>query len=94
MALSPVFPGRDACGIGAADFTTRLAVEGAVECGATIGDSVLRNGGVGGGEFPAVEDARVDVELDRNARLQEAVGVVDVFVTEDLEVADIDVGGR
>jgi hypothetical protein len=59
-----------------------------------IGDGALGDVGVGGDGVVFVGDPGVQVGLDGHARTAEGQRVGDVFVAEDVELPDLDVGRR
>jgi hypothetical protein len=54
----------------------------------------LRDIGIEGDGVELVRDTGVEVELDRDAGEAQAPSVLEVFVAEDVELADLDVGRR
>jgi hypothetical protein len=58
-----------------------------------VGHGTLGDSGVWGEALEAVRDAGVRVELDGHAGAGERRGVGDAFVSENVEIADLDVCG-
>jgi hypothetical protein len=69
-------------------------LEDPAQGGIAVGLEPLGEAGAAREQVEPVDPARVDAQFRRHTSLDEALGVLDVLVDEQVDVADRDVGGR